>query len=244
VHSLSYSFLMPPTVLIAVCPLVALVALVWRRIGVVLMLIASTCLYLSALPVVSDQLSRTLETDVPDRADLTGAQAIVVLSAGAHLGDGKNKPDSLDGFSIERLASAARLYRMVKLPVAVTGGHIYGSTTALGSLMKEELEQNFGIPVKWSEEASRTTFENAEFTARLLKADHITSAIIVTHAWHLPRAIWSFEHVGIHAIPWPVAQPTIRPVTVDDFLPNVRALARTFYYLHELIGLAYYRLRF
>jgi uncharacterized SAM-binding protein YcdF (DUF218 family) len=235
---------MPPTVFIALCLLAALVALVWRRTGIVLMLVASTCLYLSALPVVSDQLSRTLETQLQGRADLTGAQAIVVLSAGAHLGNGKDEPDSLDGFSLERLASAARLYRMVGLPVAVTGGRIVGSTDTLGRLMKEGLEQNFGIPVRWSEEASRTTFENAAFTAQLLKADHIGSVIIVTHAWHLPRAIWSFKHFGIHALPWPVAKTNVEAPDIDDFLPSVSALSRTFYYLHELIGLAYYRLRF
>ena len=110
--------------------------------------------------------------------------------------------------------------------------------------MKGELEQNFGIPVRWSEEGSRTTFENAEFTARLLKADHISSAIIVTHAWHLPRAIWSFERVGIHAIPWPVAKRTVRSADISDFLPSVSGLTQAFYNLHELMGLAYYRLRF
>jgi uncharacterized SAM-binding protein YcdF (DUF218 family) len=234
VPGLSYSFVMPPTVFIALCLLAAWVALAWRRTGIVLMLVASTCLYLSALPVVSDQLSRSLEMGLQGRADLTGAEAIVVLSAGANRGNGKDEPDSLDGFSLERLASATRLYRIVRLPVAVTGGRLFGSTNNLGRLMKEELEQNFGIPVRWSEEESRTTFENAEFTARLLKADHIGSVIVVTHAWHLRRAIWSFEHVGIHALQWPVAKTNVEAADIDDFLPSVGALSRTFYNPAEL----------
>ena len=86
----SYSFVMPPTIFIVICLLAALVALVWRWTGVVLMLVGSTCLYLSALPVVSDQLSRALETELRDRADLTGAgrssfSALVRISAMAKM---------------------------------------------------------------------------------------------------------------------------------------------------------------
>jgi uncharacterized SAM-binding protein YcdF (DUF218 family) len=241
---LSYSFVMPPTIFIGLCLLAAVVALRWYRPGVALMLVSSFCLYLSATPFVAAYLLHALEIQVSERPDLTGAEAIVVLSAGAHVGNGRDIPDTLDGLTLERMEAVARLYRDLKLPIAVTGGRLPRTHATLGGLMKKAMEEDFEVPVRWSEEQSRTTFENAVFTARLLKADHISTVIVVTHAWHLPRALWSFNHEGLRALPWPVGQTPISTTRFSDFLPKVKSLQDTFYALHELIGLAYYRLRF
>jgi uncharacterized SAM-binding protein YcdF (DUF218 family) len=241
---LSFSFVMPPSIFIALCLLAALAALRWHRLGAVLMLVGSFCLYLSATPFVAAALFHALETQVPEHADLTGAEAIVVLSAGAHAGNGQDILDTLDGLTLERMEAAARLYRDLKLPVAVTGGRLPRIHATLGSLMKKAMEEDFEVPVRWNEEQSHTTFENAVFTARLLKADHISTVIVVTHAWHLPRALWSFNHEGLRALPWPVGRTAIPPTRISDFLPGTKSLQDTFYALHELIGLEYYRLRF
>lgn len=241
---LSYSFIMPPTIFIAVCLLAAVVVLRWHRPGVVLMLVGSFSLYLSATPFVAGYLLHALEVQVPEHPDLSGAQAIVVLSAGAHVGNGRDIPDTLDGLTLERLEAAARLYHDLKLPIAVTGGHLPRTHATLGGLMKKAMEEDFEVPVRWSEEQARTTFENAVFTARLLKADHISTVIVVTQAWHLPRALWSFSHEGLRALPWPVGETTIPTMRIRDFLPSVDSLQDTFYALHELIGLEYYRVRF
>jgi uncharacterized SAM-binding protein YcdF (DUF218 family) len=235
---------MPPTIFIAVCLLAAIMGLRWRRIGLVLMITGSSCLYLSATPVVADYLLCALETRVPGHSDLTGAGAIVVLSAGVHVGNGQDVPDTPDGLTLERLAAAARLYRELRLPVAVTGGLIPHAHAPLGSLMKKELEENFGVSVRWSEEESRTTFENAVFTAKILKTEHISTVIVVTHIWHLPRALWSFEHQGLRALPWPVGITSAPANKIENFLPSLHALQGTFYALHELVGLLYYRLQF
>jgi len=241
---LSFSFMMPPTVFIAVCLLAAVLGLRWHRTSLALMLLGSSCLYLSATPLVAHYLLRALEVQVPEHADLTSAEAIVVLSAGAHVGNGRDIPDTLDGLTLERLEAAARLYRDLKLPIAVTGGHLPRTQATLGGLMKKVLEEDFEIPVRWSEEQSRTTFENAVFTARLLKADHISTVIVVTQAWHLPRALWCFNHEGLRALPWAVGQTPAPAIRIRDFLPSLASLQDTFYAVHELIGLVYYRLRF
>jgi len=242
--NLSYSFVMPPTIFIAVCLLAAIMGLRWRRTSLALMLVGSSCLYLSATPFVADYLLYALEIQVPGHSDLTGAEAIVVLSAGLHVGNGQGEPDTLDGLSLERLDAAVRLYHDLKLPVAVTGGLMAGAHASLGGLMKKELEQNFGVPVRWSEEESETTFENAVFTAKMLRSENISTVIVVTHGWHLPRTLWSFKHEGIRALPWSVERTTTPSMFIGDFLPSVASLQNTFYALHEIIGLAYYRLRF
>ena len=99
-------------------------------------------------------------------------------------------------------------------------------------------------PVAWSDDRSRTTYENAVYTARLLNTDRVTSVVIVTHAWHLPRALWAFERVGLKPLPWPAPRTFIRLRRVDDFLPSIAALHDSSFALHEMIGGAYYRLRY
>lgn len=241
---LSFSFLMPPTILIALCPLAALLGLRYPRQGIRLVLAASLLLYLSAMPVVAEGLSQLLVPDPAAETALANAQAIVVLGAGLHVGNGDRVPDRLDRLSIERLSWAAEVYHALSLPVAVTGGHLRGSTSSLGALMKQQLDQDFGVPVTWTEDQSRTTFENAEFTARLLKPSGVSRVVLVTHPWHMARAIWSFDHAGLEAIPGPTPSGSAEPLGLSGYFPSLGALQQTFYDLHELLGQAYYRLRY
>jgi uncharacterized SAM-binding protein YcdF (DUF218 family) len=242
--SLSYSALTPPTVFIVSCLIAALMALRFRRSGTIAMIFSAGLLYLSALPVVARGFSQYLALPLPNCSDLRKAQAIVVLGAGMHVGDGGRYPDQLDALSLERLARAADLYQKLDIPIAVTGGRLSKSTSSLGALMKRQLEQGSGIPVTWSEEASRNTFENAELTARELRQSSVDRVILVTNPWHLARAVWSFERAGLRALPYPTSPPVPRPLEWTDFLPNLGALRETSYALHEILGLAYYRLRY
>lgn len=234
---------MPPTILIALCPLAALFALWYPRQGTRLVLACTLLLYVSSMPVVAGTLLGLLAVEAPSDASLQDAQAIVVLGAGIRVGDGKT-PDRLDPLSIQRVAWAAELYHTLPLPVAVTGGNIRGSKSSLGALMRHELEHEFGVPVTWTEERSRTTFENAEFTARMLEESGRDRVVVVTNPWHMARAIWSFDRVGLHAIPYPTFARSSDYPGWAGFFPNPGAFHDTFYGLHELLGLAYYRLHY
>ena len=55
------------------------------------------------------------------------------------------------------------------------------------------------------EPAARNTFENAQFTARLLGANCSAHWVLVTSASHMPRAIGCFRKAAIHIEPWPIA---------------------------------------
>lgn len=243
-YSLSYSFVMPPTVLIVVCLAAAVIALWHPRLGIALMLCGSILLYLSSMPDMAGLLLRQLDAKIPTNPDLQGAQAIVVLGGDLDFGNGKDVPDRVGPLTLQRLASAAQLYRVVRLPVVVSGGHVRGSNSTLAGLMQVELEQDFGIPVAWSEDHSTTTFEDASFCAAMLKPANITAIFVVTQAEHMPRALWSFEHVGFRAIPWATALRAPFSPDIDGFLPDAGAFAQTFGALHEILGLVYYRLRY
>jgi uncharacterized SAM-binding protein YcdF (DUF218 family) len=249
VSDLAYSFLMPPTVFIAV----ALAGIVLagfaraRRWGLLLALVSLVALYVFATPLMSKILLRAVEREVPatpSNAD-AAAQAIVVLSGTIHHGDGGAVPDTVGRLTLERLDRAAELYRHHPLPILVSGGPVGDSRESLAALMARTLTDDFGVPVAWREEQSQTTYENAEDSAKILRARHIHTVLLVTQPWHMPRALWSFARVGIEAIPAPTARTYIKtPIDAAMLLPQSTALTDSFYALHEILGLIYYRWQF
>ena len=240
----SFGFLAPPTIFIVLSLAGALIALVWWRMGIALILVSSLCLYAASTPALSSYLLQRVEAALPQNADLGTAQAIIVLGGDVRRGDGANIPDRLGPLSLERVAFGAEAQRRLHLPVVVSGGTIHGALVSEGALMKTALEADFAVPVAWTEEQSRTTWENALFTARLLLPEKLTTVVVVSQAWHLPRALWAFERVGLKALPWPAPRTVLRLGEPGDFLPSLGALHDTFYALHEMIGGVFYWLRY
>lgn len=239
----SFGFLALPIAFITLSLLGMLVALRWRRLGILLALVSSLCLFIAAIPAVSSYLLERVEAGLPVNPDLRAAQAIVVLGGDAKAGNGVDIADVLGPLSIERVVFAARAYRRLHVPVAVSGGLVSNPQSTQATLMKAALETDFAVPVTWTEGKSRSTWENAVYTARLLQPAGVRTVVLVSQAWHLPRAIWAFEHVGIVALPWPAPRTAREDEQVADFLPSISGLRDTTYALHEMIGAAYYRLR-
>ena len=92
------------------------------------------------------------------------------------------------------------------------------------------------------EEGSRNTHENAVFSRSLTTVGDGQAWILVTSAWHMPRAVGVFRRAGWPVIPWPVDYSTgggIDWTNTDVAAVRLYRLTRA---LHEWIGLAYYRL--
>ena len=239
---ISYGFLTPPTVLI-LASMLAVWWSVWNpHLGIATAIVTSGLLYLAATPAVATRMLQAVEVRSAPKPDFSAAQAIVVLGGGVRAGDGGQVPDTLGTGSLERVVFAARAYRQLHLKVAVAGAG-RPDHTAEAALMKSVLEGDFNVPVTWVEDQSRSTWENAVDTAKLLKPAGITTVVLVTHAWHMKRALWSFERAGLHALPWPAPITYDEPRRLDDYLPSIGALEDSYRALHEAIGLAYYRFR-
>lgn len=242
-HLVSHGFLSPPAVFISLCLIGAGLGFYRPHLGATVMLLSSLCLYAASMPVVASYLLSRIEAGIPAGGDLTRAQAIVVLGASIHRGGG-DAPDTLGRLSLQRVAFAAEAYRKLHLPVVVSGGRDDDSRSTEAALMAAALTTELSVPVEWVEDKSRTTFQNAQLTQRLLQPENITTVLVVTQAWHMPRALWAFQRVGFKALPWPAPRDTLRDASLDDFLPSTAALNDTFRALHETLGLAYYRLRY
>lgn len=228
------AWLLPPLGLLVL----ALFALCWqghKRIGRIIACSALTLALCMSLPFVAERLSRGLEGAPISATLLQSAQAVVILGGGVHHGAPEYGGDTLSRYSLERVRYGAKLARISKLPVLVSGGSVYGGQ-AEADLMKLVLETEFAVAVRWTESQSRDTAENALYTARMLKAANIRRIALVTHASHMRRATGAFEKSGLQVVPAATGFTPQGVSTFEKLLPSVRAFERSAAAVHEWIG--------
>ncbi len=236
--------LLPPASLLLA--LLAGWALLKRRPGAAKAFLATGILglWIASTPAVAYRALGLLEPPPlagdPQRVQ---AQAIVVLGGGTLFASPEYAEDTVGSWTLERLRYAARLARASGLPVLVTGGNPRGRPRSEAAAMKEALEEDFGVPVRWTEEGARNTLENALRSKEILAPAGITRILLVTHAAHTPRAAMAFQQAGFEAIPAPTGYAARLAGDVFDWLPRADALLATRSFLHEALGYGWYRLQ-
>jgi len=247
---LSYSSLIPPNLFILLTVIGLVLAWRWTRFGLVVATFGGALLYLASMPVVSVYLFDrvvALADAIPSLPSEAPPGAIIVLASDYRHG----QRYTVGPLTLERLAEAARQERYLGLPVLVSGGRPDETTDSLAGMMTAALQEDFRVPVRWQEDRSRNTFENAAFSADILRRAGVQSALLVTNGLDMARALWSFRAVGYPVIPAAPRQQTIgqwrneaRSLSVSSFFPQVPALLVSYNALHEMIGLRWYRYRY
>lgn len=238
--------LLPPASCLLLVVIGVLMRRRWPRLGPVLAVAGFLSLWVLSLPWTAQQLLQGLETVPPLSPEaLASVQAdvIVVLSAGRYLGAPEFGQPQPDAASYQRSQYAAFLAQRTGLPVIATGGAVLGEGASAASLMANVLRNDFAVADVQAEEASQTTWENARFTRAMFPGDQPPRILLVTHAWHMPRAVWSFEANGftVMAAPTRFADAQEHELGVLRYLPSAQALADSSVMLHEWLGLQVYQ---
>ncbi|MDQ7049529.1 MAG: YdcF family protein [Enterobacterales bacterium] len=257
ISQLSDIFLFPPGSSFALLFIAWKLFKKYRRKAQILLAVAFIQLYSLSLPVVADYLESQLQTESAlspkqvkqleldtSEDSLQPKRAIVVLSAGrrkiaAEYGD----IDTVSSKTLQRLQYAAWLHQKTQLPLLVSGGSPQNDATAEGVLMNQTMLSAFNIAPKWIEAKSRNTFENAEFSAEILRQQNIKEILLVTHAVHMKRAAFAFEQQGVIVIPAPTVF-TPSSSRWSDYFPSPLALYQSQQALHELVGRVWYSIRY
>jgi len=230
------SFVLPPGGPIVLVALGALAPRQYPRTGRTLVVVGAAALWLLSLPVVAGALVTLLGGARPlDLAAARQADAIVILGGGVRAQAPEYGGDTLGRLTLERVRYGARVARETELPVLVTGG-APGGGTAEAPLMRDVLEREYGVPVRWVEPQSRDTHENAIFSARLLKADGIGRIVLVGHAFDMPRGIAEFAAAGLDVIPAPTGIPRFEHDELLDYVPSMAGLQASYYASYELLA--------
>ena len=170
--------------------------------------------------------------------------AIVILGGGLEPFAPEYGVSNLTPDSIERLRYGLWLSRETGASVAFSGGVGWGdagSGTPEAQIAARIAAQEFGRPIRWIEDQSRDTRENAARAVAMLREAGIDHVVLVTHGWHMPRARRAFEQAAggtIRIEPAPVGlvvRPSAAALTwlpTSDGATEVRAILR------ELLGSA------
>jgi uncharacterized SAM-binding protein YcdF (DUF218 family) len=241
--------LLPPGILL----LLLFVGWIFARrfFGRFLILLGTIACYALSAPALVDLLARQVETVpalTPTQLHNSRADAILVFLADSR----RHNPelggaDALGPMSLERVDYALRLHRKTGLPIMLSGGRTEDDGPSLAQMASAWLRQQAGVTTLAVEGQSRDTRENATASAKKLQRLGIDRVLLVTHAFHMPRAMLSARDARIDAVPAPfgfrhVPPELQEPGEITDWLPHPGVLGRSYLMLHEIAGLVWYGL--
>ena len=225
--------------LLPICTLLAAAGAVqlWRSRGHErrLVLIAVVCFFIISWPPLEWLFSRPLESGYRSAPPDRSAQAMVVLASRFVPAHDDLPFDMLGEDTYQRCLRAAWLYRhWAQRPILVSGFRV-------APVMHHVLAAE-GIPPAdiWDEISSNDTHTNAVESARLLRERGVSRIVLVADARDLPRAAACFRKQGITVLPYP---SSLRTFSFDEWLPNWHSIRSNEHTLHELAGMAWYKLR-
>ena len=220
----------------------------FQRLKILAFASAVLILWVSSTPVVANWAESSLERQYPARpmAETPNADVAIVLGGAV----GQPLPPRVEvGLSetTDRVLHTARLYKAGKVKrILVTAGNIPWL-----SAVEPEAELIKDLLIEWDVPAeaielkgeSRNTYENALEVEEVWQKQGFKSALLVTSAAHMPRAMATFRHAGLPVI---ASTADVHIVEAPDplaLLPNSSALVGTTNAIKEWIGLLTYRLR-
>lgn len=236
------TFLLPPGFFI-----IALVVLAFylykreKKIAIV-MLVLSFIMYVLSTAAFANLIMRPLEHSIKPPARLNSdVGAIVVLGGGAtpDTPDFSGKGQLGEG-STARVFTAIRLQKSTGLPIIISGGKVFNDSGDEAIIAKREICDT-GVPSSMVivENRSKTTEENAIFTAKILKNKAINKIVLVTSAYHMKRSIRCFKKSGVEVVPFPTGYLTSANAKYNFnlFAPSYSALNLTGIAMREYLGI-------
>ena len=144
-----------------------------------------------------------------------------------------------------RLVTAVRLQRRLQVPILVSGGVVFAGRPAEAPIIRRFLT-DLGVPSGKIilEEQSRDTVDNARFCREILHRHGFHHPLLVSSAYHLPRALRAFQACGVPvtAVPANFLAGPRQPLNWADLLPSPGVFQASTIALREYLGLLFYKL--
>ncbi|NPU93619.1 MAG: YdcF family protein [Gammaproteobacteria bacterium] len=248
IRSLLTQLALPPALNFVLLLLGLLLMLRYRRLGQGVAAFALVTLLLLSLPWVKYQVHVALEVYPPvEPARLqaldANSSAIVVLGGGLRGFAPEYSHEGLADNTLRRVLYAVEVASQRPLPVLVSGGGPQDSDDTEAALMAQMLGR-MNLAPRWQEDRSRNTWENAEFSAALLRQAGIDTVVLVTDAWHMRRAVPCFEAQGMKVVPAPTGFRSGTYPDLRTLVPERTALFQNGDALREWLGVLAYALSY
>lgn len=205
---------------------------------------AAVLLWLFSIPAVGNTLARRMESGtvrIP-ATQAPAADAIVVLSGGRVLAPG---PAMVSEWSDpDRFFGGIELYQAGKAPLIIfTGGWFpYAPSAPLEGDVSAGFARALGVPAEHILTTGRVvnTLEESLAVKEIVKdrTPGVSKILLVTSAFHMPRASKLFESAGFEVVPFYVdfSISAANTLSLLDFVPTGNALLRTQVAMRETYG--------
>lgn len=214
-----------------------------------------TAIQLAELKKIQTNENQTQKVQIKETQMKSSPSVIVVLGGGKQRGVLDRQDFMMEDLSkeaLQRVRYAAMLSRYTQLPILVTGGAPEPSSkypSPEAQVMAKVLQADFNVQVRWIEDQSKTTQENAQLSSEILQKEGLHRIYLVSHFWHLPRAKRIFEKYGFEVTPAPMGfefanEFDFSELSILDFLPSPSGLQRVREIWHEVIGGFWYQWRY
>lgn len=211
----------------------------WRPLFALCVALAGAVVYLGSTTLVGNALLAPLERRYPPLipGQAPSVEDIVVLGSGYEPEDAVPVTGALDADGLARIVEGVRLFReRAHSRLYVSGGAPDGFVPAARGYAR--LAEELGVPAGEIVllDTPRDTAQEARKLAGLFGEKPF---ILVTSAFHMPRAMRLMQMAGLNAIPAPTAQLVHRHASSERFglIPSSRGLHRTEVALHEYAGI-------
>ena len=244
------AFASPPGLFIALLLLLALVIFI-APIGhspaakpfAAITFILAIVLYFMSIPVGAHLIAGPIEARYSVQLPPDDAPAAVLVLGGGSSLDKSGACVQPSPFSLERVFNAVKIARARKgrSVLVLSGGDVFGTSDRKEAAVMGDAVRDMG----WSgevvlEEESRTTAENMEYSAKIIGELGLERVIIVTNAFHTPRAMRLAERymagLELYPAPGPLhTDPLVRGIS--SFLPDSGSLNASCTGIRERIGM-------
>ncbi len=212
-----------------------------------LLLVGIGLFYFFSNKFIADEVARAWESKVVLRENLHAPYDAIVLLGGFTTFDTQR---NITGFheSADRMLYALQLYKQGMAPAILVSG---GNARLVEDKTEAEIVgaylHSLGVPdsALWLEKNSRNTLENAVYSAQVLEEKKVAGRILLlTSAYHMPRAEACFKKAGIETEIYPVDFISGPRKYYPDhlFLPDMQSFIIWQQLLHEWVGYGTYKL--
>lgn len=241
--------LLLPTNLAFFAGAIGLVLMVIRKgkLGSRLLIGSFLVLLVTAVSPLGYALLLPLENRFPARSGSgRPPQGIIVLGGGLRTDVSASRGVPVAGFGIDRIIYAAKLARdFPQAKIIYSGGssNLYDNDAREADYASQVLESlNVSKDRIVIDRLARNTLENANFVRSLVGAQSDQRWLLVTSAYHMPRAVGLFRKAGLAVDPVPVGWLTGDASDLFRFTTGFEGIFRVNIAAREWIGLLAARL--
>ncbi len=175
----------------------------------------------------------------PEKEALAKSEAIVLLPCYIASNPGLALTDRFGGETSKRFLAALLLKKQFpEKPLFIIGA---GSKEGPGASYLKELAEKLGFEKIVALDSANDTASSARIAKKYLAGRPF---VLVTAAYHLPRAVFLFRREGLSPIPYP-AYRVVKPqdgFSLRDLWPHPLNLFYSDLATHEYLGLAFYHI--